>query len=103
MTPIFKADLPAASSSDSPELSAREHGSGCWYHRLAHELRPRPEAVAVQAHGVGAYVLALADRLPALAPDDRFYFFSASLKDRYPQLPWPTNVTLVDRRLPVRP
>jgi glycosyltransferase involved in cell wall biosynthesis len=52
--------------------------------------------------GVGSYVLALARRLPALAPDDRFYFFSASLKDRYPSLDWPPNARLVDRRLPVR-
>ena len=52
--------------------------------------------------GAGAYVLALAQCLPGLAPSDRFYFFSASLKDRYPRDHWPSNVTLVDRRLPVR-
>lgn len=52
--------------------------------------------------GVGSYVLALARRLPALAPDDHFYFFSASLKERYPIRDWPGNVTLVDARLPVR-
>lgn len=52
--------------------------------------------------GVGSYVLALARRLPALAPDLRFYFFSASLKERYPIRDWPENVTLVDLRLPVR-
>src|SRR6266581_5177001 len=52
--------------------------------------------------GAGAYVLALAQCLPALAPSDRFYFFSASLKDRYPRDHWPANVTLIDRRLPVR-
>ena len=52
--------------------------------------------------GVGSYVLALAQRLPELAPDDRFYFFSASLKERYPHRTWPPNVVLVDRRLPVR-
>src|SRR6266540_4194583 len=52
--------------------------------------------------GAGAYVLALAQCLPGLAPCDRFYFFSASLKDRYPRDHWPANVTLVDRRLPVR-
>jgi glycosyltransferase involved in cell wall biosynthesis len=51
--------------------------------------------------GVGTYVLALVERLPALASDDRFYFFSASIKERYPARPWPANVTLVDRRLPV--
>jgi len=51
--------------------------------------------------GVGAYVLALARRLPAAAPKDRFFFFSASLKERYPVVPWPGNATLVDRRLPV--
>jgi glycosyltransferase involved in cell wall biosynthesis len=52
--------------------------------------------------GVGAYVLALAQRLPAVAPQDRFFLFSASLRDRYPVLSWPENATLVDRRLPVR-
>jgi glycosyltransferase involved in cell wall biosynthesis len=52
--------------------------------------------------GVGAYVLALARRLPSLAPDDRFYLFSASLKDRYPPTDWPPNVTLVDRPIPVQ-
>jgi glycosyltransferase involved in cell wall biosynthesis len=52
--------------------------------------------------GVGSYVLALARRLPALAPEMRFFFFSASLKERYPQREWPTNVTLVDMRVPVR-
>ena len=52
--------------------------------------------------GVGAYVMALAQRLPELAPADRFYFFSASLRDRYPSMAWPRNAVLVDRRLPVR-
>ncbi len=52
--------------------------------------------------GAGAYILALAEGLPPLAPDDRFYFFSASLKDRYPSRAWPANATLVDRRLPVQ-
>jgi glycosyltransferase involved in cell wall biosynthesis len=52
--------------------------------------------------GVGSYVLALARRLPALAPEDRFFLFTASLKDRYPKLDWPPNARLVDRHLPVR-
>jgi glycosyltransferase involved in cell wall biosynthesis len=52
--------------------------------------------------GVGAYVLALAQRLPQLAPHDRFFFFSASFKERYPPREWPQNVTLVDLPLPVR-
>jgi glycosyltransferase involved in cell wall biosynthesis len=52
--------------------------------------------------GVGTYVLGLADRLPPLAPQDRFHFFSASVKERYPPRSWPPNVRLVDRRLPVR-
>jgi len=52
--------------------------------------------------GVGTYVLGLAERLPALAPEDRFSYFSASLKERYPERPWPPNVRLVDRRIPVR-
>ncbi|HYN02378.1 MAG TPA: hypothetical protein VE359_08035, partial [Vicinamibacteria bacterium] len=51
--------------------------------------------------GVGTYVLGLVERLPALAPDDRFHFFSASVKERYPPREWPPNVRLVDRRLPV--
>jgi len=52
--------------------------------------------------GVGSYVLALAQRLPELAPNDRFYLFSASLKERYPHRSWPANVVLADRHLPVR-
>jgi glycosyltransferase involved in cell wall biosynthesis len=52
--------------------------------------------------GVGTYVLGLAERLPALAPEDRFHFFSASVKERYPPRAWAPNVRLVDRRLPVR-
>ncbi len=52
--------------------------------------------------GVGAYVLALARRLPDLAPDARFYYVSASLKDRYPASEWPANVTLVDKPIPVQ-
>lgn len=52
--------------------------------------------------GVGAYVLSLARRIPALAPDDRFLLFSASLKDRYPAQEWPANARLVDRPIPVR-
>jgi glycosyltransferase involved in cell wall biosynthesis len=52
--------------------------------------------------GVGAYVLALAQRLPVAMPDARFFYFSASLRERYPQRSWPAGVTLVDRRLPVR-
>lgn len=52
--------------------------------------------------GVGSYVLALAERLPRQAPEHRFFFFSASLRDRYPERAWPENATLVDRRLPVR-
>jgi glycosyltransferase involved in cell wall biosynthesis len=52
--------------------------------------------------GVGAYVLALAQRLPLLAPEDRFFYFSASLRERYSARSWPANVKLVDRRLPVR-
>ena len=52
--------------------------------------------------GVGTYVLGLLERLPRLAPEDRFSYFSASLRDRYPEGRWPGNVRLVDRRLPVR-
>src|SRR5438552_14993550 len=66
--------------------------------RVGLDLRPS----LARPTGVGSYVLALAQRLPALAPDDRFYYFSASLRDRYAQKSWPKNVTLVDRRLPVK-
>jgi glycosyltransferase involved in cell wall biosynthesis len=66
--------------------------------RVGLDLRPS----LARPTGVGSYVLALAQRLPALAPDDRFFYFSASLRDRYPQKAWPKNVTLVDRRLPVK-
>jgi glycosyltransferase involved in cell wall biosynthesis len=52
--------------------------------------------------GVGAYVMALAQRLPEAAPADNFYLFSASLKERYPARDWPRNAILVDRHLPVR-
>jgi glycosyltransferase involved in cell wall biosynthesis len=51
--------------------------------------------------GVGAYVMALARRLPAAAPGDRFFYYSASLRERYPHHDWPGNVTLSDQRLPV--
>jgi hypothetical protein len=47
--------------------------------------------------GVGTYVLGLAERLPALAPDDRFTYFSASFKERYPARDWGPNVRVVDR------
>lgn len=63
------------------------------------DLRPS----LLRPTGVGSYVMALAQRLPALAPEHHFYFFSASLRDRYPIRSWPRNVTLADRRLPVRP
>src|SRR5512140_1763559 len=52
--------------------------------------------------GVGTYVLGLLDNLPQLAPEERFTFFSASTKQRYPSREWPTNARLVDRRLPVK-
>jgi glycosyltransferase involved in cell wall biosynthesis len=52
--------------------------------------------------GVGTYVRGLMQELPGLAPDDRFHFFSASVKERYPERSWPANVRLVDRRIPVR-
>ncbi len=52
--------------------------------------------------GIGNYVLALAQRLPLVAPEAQFYLFSASMRDRYPALSWPRNAHLIDRRLPVR-
>lgn len=51
--------------------------------------------------GVGTYVLGLLDRLPPLAPAETFHYFSASFRERYPGRDWPSNVRLVDRRLPV--
>src|SRR5262245_55282230 len=62
------------------------------------DLRPS----LIRSTGAGAYIFNLARRLPGLSPADRFYFFSASLRDRYPEDGWPANATLVDRRLPVR-
>ncbi len=47
-------------------------------------------------------MLGLAERLPALAPEDRFTYFSASFRERYPARDWGPNVRLVDRRIPVR-
>ena len=51
--------------------------------------------------GIGTYVLGLLDRLPRLAPDETFHYFSASFRERYPSRDWPPNVKLVDRRFPV--
>ncbi len=62
------------------------------------DLRP----ALAKPTGVGAYVLALAKRLPLQAKDDHFHYFSASLKNRYPPSEWPANVTLVDRPIPVK-
>jgi glycosyltransferase involved in cell wall biosynthesis len=62
------------------------------------DLRPS----LLRPTGAGAYIVNLARRLPGLSPADRFYFFSASLRDRYPEDGWPSNARLVDRRLPVR-
>src|SRR4030095_14693703 len=57
----------------------------------SHVHRPNPGIIRCHMHfgldlrsslarptGVGSYVLAMARRLPALAPADHFYFFSAS-------------------------
>jgi glycosyltransferase involved in cell wall biosynthesis len=62
------------------------------------DLRPS----LVRPTGAGAYILALAERLPRVAPEDRFFLFSASFRDRYPPRSWAPNVTFVDRRIPVR-
>jgi glycosyltransferase involved in cell wall biosynthesis len=56
----------------------------------------------VRPTGVGSYARALAERLPSLAPADHFLFFTASLRDRPSPAPWPENVRVVHRRLPVR-
>ena len=61
------------------------------------DLRP----ALARPTGVGSYALALAQRLPVAGPQDHFYLFSASLRDRYPDGAWPANATLVDRRIPV--
>jgi len=65
---------------------------------IALDMRP----ALARPTGVGAYILALARRLPLLAPADHFYLFSASLKDRFPAEVWPKNATLVDRPVPVK-
>ena len=52
--------------------------------------------------GVGTYVRGLLDTLPRQAPDARFTYFSASVKDRFPRGDWPSNVRLVDRRISVK-
>lgn len=65
---------------------------------VALDLRPSLQ----RPTGIGAYALALATRMPALAPEARFFFFSASFKQRYPSRTWASNARLVDRRLPVR-
>src|SRR5439155_848261 len=69
----------------------------CLMARVALDLRPS----LTRPTGVGAYVLALAHRLPQIAPDYQFVLFSASLRDRYPERAWPGNAVLVDRRVPV--
>src|SRR5262249_6532386 len=51
--------------------------------------------------GVGSYVLALAQRLPGIAADDRFYLFSALLPARSPDGTCPATAVLVARRRPV--
>src|SRR3954463_715810 len=51
--------------------------------------------------GVGSYVLALAQRLPALAEQDRFFLFSPSFRTGYPHLAWPATARLGARRLSV--
>lgn len=74
---------------------------GLGYHPTVNfglDLRPSLS----RSTGVGAFAMALAQRLPDAAPADHFYFFSASLKERFPTRKWPANVTMVDRRIPVR-
>jgi glycosyltransferase involved in cell wall biosynthesis len=68
-----------------------------WFMNFGLDLRPSLS----KPTGAGAYVLGLARHLPERAPADRFYFFSSSLRERYPENHWPSNVTLVDRRIPV--
>jgi glycosyltransferase involved in cell wall biosynthesis len=69
-----------------------------WRMNFGLDLRPSLS----KSTGAGAYIVALAERLPRLAPDDHFYLFSASLKERYPAREWPANASMVDRRLPVQ-
>jgi glycosyltransferase involved in cell wall biosynthesis len=52
--------------------------------------------------GVGTYVRGLLQTLPRQAPGERFTYFSASVRDRYPETQWPANVHLVDRRISVQ-
>ena len=66
--------------------------------RIALDVRPSLS----KPTGVGAYVLALAQRLPLILPEAEFVYFSASLRERYESLAWPRNARLVDRHIPVR-
>src|SRR5688500_43509 len=50
--------------------------------RMSFGLDLRPSLARPTA--VGTYVLALAQRLPLLAPQDRCFLFSASFRNRYP-------------------
>jgi glycosyltransferase involved in cell wall biosynthesis len=68
-----------------------------WFMNFGLDIRPSLSLPT----GAGAYVLGVARHLPERAPADRFYFFSASFRDRYPANDWPSNVTMVDRRIPV--
>ncbi len=66
---------------------------------IALDLRP----ALSKPTGVGAYVMALAERLPLQSPSDHFFYFTASYKDRYRgSTNWPPNVKVVDRQLPVK-
>ncbi len=52
--------------------------------------------------GVGGYVLALARRIPSLAPAHRFVLFTASLRERWPHGSPASNARVADRHVPVR-
>lgn len=52
--------------------------------------------------GVGIYIGALADALPAKDPGSQFTLFTSSFRERWTRTPAAPNVQVVDRRIPVR-
>ena len=66
--------------------------------RIALDVRP----ALSRPTGVGVYIGAMATALPPLAPDSRFTLFTSSLRERWTKPLDGDNVSVVDRRLPVR-
>ncbi|MEO8358453.1 MAG: glycosyltransferase family 1 protein [Vicinamibacteria bacterium] len=66
--------------------------------RVALDVRP----ALSRPTGVGIYIGALADALPAKDPESQFTLFTSSLRERWPRTSAAPNVRVVDRRIPVR-